>query len=364
MGRAMLIIVASVLVSVGITQTSLFSRLGLMVDHSANYAEAVQAKNIAYMGTELAIREMIDNPPDWKSNETFTFSDNIGGGNAAVIVNETTSGTLKLVSNASFNGASEQITMLLQQNSSSKVPTFISAMGLLFEDEGQFTGGISGGGNKGGVDGNDASGTCDSVPGVLVPGNRDKTELENIDDKRRNMDLFRGDPGISVDENLSFDEVAKLIKALEAANPTYLSTVEKTNYLGTEDNPGVFFVQNGKAEIAGNTEGYGIMVVKNTGEVDVPEAELTLSGNVKFNGLVIFENAFNLTNNGTVDIFGSVLVGKTHQGAIFDFQFNGNARIQYDCSAQQYADMAASGLGSSMNFQALSIYETSDNSGN
>jgi len=355
MGRAMLIIVAGVLISLGITQTSVFGGLENFVQHSGNIAENVQAKNVAYMGTELAIQNMIQDP-SWRDGETATFD--IDGGSSSVTIDEISTNEYRLTSTGTFNDEIQTITMVLQEGSSSSVPTFKSALGLLFEDEGQFTGGIAGGGNKGGVDGNDASGTCASVPGVLVPGNNDKALLEKIDSKRRNMDLFRGDPGVSVDPDLNFDEVAKLIEALEASNPTYLKTDgTKTDDLGSPENPGVFFVENGKAEVSGNTEGYGIMVVKSTGEVDV-EAELKLSGNVKFNGLVIFENAYNLTNNGTVDIFGSVLVGKTLEGANFNFQFNGNSRIQYDCSAQKYADQAASNsLSSSLSFQQTSIYE-------
>ena len=356
MGRAMLIIVAGVLISLGITQTSVFGGLENFVQHSGNIAENVQAKNVAYMGTELAIQNMIQDP-SWRDGESATFD--IDSGSSSVTIEEISTNEYRLISTGTFNGEVQTITMVLQEGSSSSVPTFKSALGLLFEEEGLFTGGIAGGGNKGGVDGNDASSTCASVPGVLVPGNNDKSLLEGIDSQRNNMDLFRGDPGVSADPNLNFDEVAKLIEALEASNPTYLPTNgDDIDDLGSPDNPGVFFVENGKAKVAGGTEGYGIMVVKSTGEVDTEAAELTLSGNVEFNGLVIFENAYNLTNNGTVDIFGSVLVGKTMEGADFDFQFNGNARIQYDCSAQKYADQAASSsLSSNIAFQQMSVYE-------
>jgi len=53
MGRAMLIVVAGVLMSVGLTQTSLFGGLGSMIGHSGSYAENIQAKNIAIWAVNL-----------------------------------------------------------------------------------------------------------------------------------------------------------------------------------------------------------------------------------------------------------------------------------------------------------------------
>jgi len=201
-----------------------------------------------------------------------------------------------------------------------------------------------------------------------VPGENDLAYLTDMDAEKKSHDYFRGDPSVEADDGMDFDEIAELITALKASNPTYLPT-NGTNIsdLGSADNPGVFFVENGTAKIAGNTEGYGILVVRGNHsyveaeteeEIIVDEGSLETSGNVKFNGLVIFENAYNLTSSGTVDIFGSVLVGKTQTGANFDFLFNGNSTIQYDCSAQTYADMAAINLpGSGITMQPRSVFE-------
>ncbi|TVR27614.1 MAG: hypothetical protein EA390_13620 [Balneolaceae bacterium] len=362
----MLIVVAGVLLSLGITQTSLFGGLGQMVGHSVNFTEKVQAKNIAYMGTELAIRKMIDEP-DWRDGGTIQYP--IEGGDASIRIEETVpEGFFRIYSTAIYNGHTQEVILLVQEVRNSKVPIFDSALSILFEKEGEFTGSISGGGNKGGIDGNDVSGECDPVPGVRVPGEKDKAYLKGIDDDKPSHDYFRGDPDVEASSDMDFDEIAELIAALKAANPTYLKT-DGTNIrdLGSADNPGVFFVENGTAKIAGNTEGFGIMVVRGnhsyveaeTGEeIEVDDGALDISGNVKFNGLVIFENAYNLTSSGTVDIFGSVLVGKTQTGAIFDFLFNGNSTIQYDCSAQKYADMAAINIpGGGLTMQARSVFE-------
>ena len=361
----MLIVVAGVLMSVGLTQTSLFGGLGSMIGHSGSYAENIQAKNIAYMGSELAIRKMI-NEPAWRDQGTVQYV--IEGGDVSVRIEETPEGLYRLYSTGIYNDKTQEIVLLLQEGRNSKVPVFDSALSILFDNEGEFTGSISGGGNKGGIDGNDASGTCDPVPGVRVPGENDLAYLTKMDAEKKSHDYFRGDPSVEADDGMDFDEIAELIESLRKANPKFLET-DGTNIrdLGSADNPGVFFVENGTAKIAGNTEGYGILVVRGshsyveaeTGDlIDVDDGSLDTSGNVKFNGLVIFENAYNLTSSGTVDIFGSVLVGKTQTGANFNFLFNGNSTIQYDCSAQTYADMAAINLpGSGITMQPRSVFE-------
>ena len=366
----MLIVVAGVLMSVGLTQTSLFGGLGSMIGHSGSYAENIQAKNIAYMGSELAIQKMI-NEPAWRDQGTVQYV--IEGGDVSVRIEKTPEGLYRLYSTGTFNDKTQEIVLLLQEGRNSRVPVFDSALSVMFDKEGtngkiQLEGDISGGGNKGGIDGNDASGTCDPVPGIRVPSDNYNKYLTDMDAEKKSHDYFRGDPSVETDDEMDFDEIAELIDALKAANPTYLET-DGTNIrdLGTAESPGVFFVENGSAKIAGNTEGFGILVVRGgqsyvegeTGEeVEVEGGTLDISGKVKFNGLVIFENADNLTGSGTIDIFGSVLVGKTQAGAKFDFALNGNSTIQYDCSAQTYADMAAINLpGSGITMQPRSVFE-------
>lgn len=362
MGRAMLIIVAGVLMSVGITQTSLFGGLGLMVGHSANYAEAVQAKNIAYMGTELAIREMIDNPHDWDNNSTFTFSENIGGGNVSVTVEETPNGMLRMISNGFFDSGSQQITLLLQQNQSSSVPTFFSALGFIMSDSDKFT--FSAGGNTT-IDGHDISGECEDKPGVSVNHSEDKSTVEN---GIWGSGKVLGDPPIDLFNGLTMDELSDLINKLEPYG-TVLNSNQNQHNLGSKEEPGIFVV-NSNVKFAGNqNKGAGIMIVRNSGVIEVEEGgddgSIELRGGFEFDGLVIFENAVKIDGRGNAVIRGSVIVGNTHENVPkFNADMGGSADIMYDCSAQQYADMAASGLGSNMTFQTQSVYETSGNSGN
>ena len=347
MGRAMLIIVAGVLMSVGITQTSLFGGLGMMVGHSANYAEAVQAKNIAYMGTELAMRDMI-NDPDWRDGESRTYT--VGDGVAAIQIEETASGMFRLSSSGSFSGENQEVAILLQENVNSGVPKFFSALGIIMEDPDQFTIDVSG---ASGIDGNDVSGTCDPVPGVTVVHESDKDYIESTGSTSN----IAGDPPVHVDKDLKFDDIKKLIDALDGPGANYLPPGNYKGSLGTEDDPGIYVV-NSKTRITGNNVGYGILIIKNTGELEL-DAILDLRGTMQWNGLVIFENAFAIDARGTPEIRGSVIAGKSNKWAPkFDVDFGGTADIRYDCSAQKYADMAAAGyVNSNMTFNRLSVYE-------
>ncbi|MDZ7807187.1 MAG: hypothetical protein U5K71_08725 [Gracilimonas sp.] len=74
--------------------------------------------------------------------------------------------------------------------------------------------------------------------------------------------------------------------------------------LGTAEKPGVFFVE-GDTKFTSNTEGFGIMVVRNYGTVsgdstllDETTGSLDLKGGFTFNGLIIFENAYNMDGKG------------------------------------------------------------------
>lgn len=369
MGRAMLIIVAGVLISLGITQTSVFGGLNNLAGHSANYAEATQAQNIAYMGTEFAIQRMIDEPTWRNGEESFT----VGGGEVAVSVEETgTDSQIRLVSIGRFAGEIQQISLLLEESENSPVPTFFAALGLMFEHKWELDKfNISGGGSykdRGNFDGTDMSGTCPDVPGVAVM-NDDVKSHEGLQDHESH---FGGNPPLGVNSDMNFDDISKLIDGLVSiATPeNYLNgDVDQDKFGPLDENgvpaPNLYIVDNTKAEIKGGAVGSGILLVRSSGEVDVElEAELTLKGNPEFHGLVIFENAFALDSRGAVEIFGSVLVGKTNAGAKpFNIDFRGTGRIKYDCEAQKYADMAASSL-SHRRFAQQSVYQTAINPNN
>ncbi|MDZ7755709.1 hypothetical protein [Rhodohalobacter sp.] len=120
--------------------------------------------------------------------------------------------------------------------------------------------------------------------------------------------------------------------------------------LGTADNPGIYVVNNIKSE--GQlviTRIMELLIVRNSGKIEV-DGEITdggidAKGSFQFDGLVIFENAFELDMGGNAVINGSVLIGNTIKGIKhLIYNLRGTPDIKYDCQAQEYADQAAQGI--------------------
>jgi len=378
MGRAMLIIVAGVLISLGITQTSVFGGLNNLVGHSTNYAETAQAQNIAYMGTELAIQKMISE--EWTDGEEpFT----IGGGEAVVSVEETgTNDQFRLVSTGRFNGEVQQISMLLEKDENSLVPTIKSALGLYFDSKNDLNKiGVSGGGSNKGqiIDGTDKSpSNCEAVPAITAAGD-DVFEHDSFKEGGKKgggggenidpiVEHLKGSEKYESDPDMDFSDIQALIDALDTGQDSdrlkYLQNdISQEDFGQIKDNglpdPKVFIVNNTTARMTGNIKGSGILIVRSTGNI---EAALDIAGTPEFHGLVIFENAYSMSASGTVSLYGSVLVGKSEGSGYppFDIQFNGNAKLQYDCRAQDYANLAASHTAHRV-FQQQSVYQTSIN---
>ena len=156
---------------------------------------------------------------------------------------------------------------------------------------------------------------------------------------------LKGDPPVKKDTTLSYQPTDDLIERLE--NMSYSKTISG-NYkgeMGSKEYPGVFFVEDQAKLTGGISEGYGILVVRSDGNMtyeDSDGAELDIAGNFKFNGLVIFENAYNFDGKGTPTINGSVLVGNTEGFSNqIDIDISGNLTLQYDCTAKNYAKKAA-----------------------
>jgi len=229
------------------------------------------------------------------------------------------------------------------------VPEFKSAMSFAVDaDDFSFT---ASGSSL--VSGNDASGTCPSKPAISV---RDEDSAAKVED---DSDHLASDSlNIGVDSTLSYQPVDELVARL-----SQLSSIVDVegNYggdFGTAENPGIFFVES-KAKLTGGIpEGYGILVIRSGGEMEL-EGELDLAGNFTFNGLVIFENAYNMTGRGTPKINGSVLVGKADPDSNeqLSVDLGGTIDIQYDCTAEKYAQLAAAQSLNQNRYKRLSTYE-------
>ncbi|MGF1670974.1 MAG: hypothetical protein ACFCU6_11030 [Balneolaceae bacterium] len=352
MGRAMLIIVTGVLVSIGITQVALFGNLSQMDRHSVSYAESVQASNTAHAATQLAVDRLRDDP-DWRTGGT-PWQVDVDGAVAQVEVETVSPEILSVSATAIVNNRTRTVRTIYQEESLHFVPQFKAALSIMTD---LFDFHINGAASE--ITGNNSEDNCPAVPGVTIPSDPSKDKVDPY------SSMIHGDPAIAVDPDSDFDEVSKLISVLEHQPGTkYLPSGNYKGDLGSAEAPGVFFV-TGHTKIRGNTEGYGIMVVRKNAVIDVDDVvttddgSLDLAGTFDFHGLVIFENAWSLKASGTPAIHGSIMVGTTDDWEdSIGIELNGTPNFNYSCLGQTYAEMASASVNSAgKRFTALSIRE-------
>ncbi len=235
----------------------------------------------------------------------------------------------------------EVISQYLMQPFSALVPDFEGALGIAAPAD-SYT--FSSNGNAH-INGTSASSCREdentNVPPLKVSDKGDHT----------NLDSFKSDTDDKLveDNEFNYEPTDELIDRLSNTDGvTYI----KDNYnesMGSPTSPGVFFVEDSDARITGTVrEGWGILVIRTSGEVMIEEdgSTLHMGGNFTFNGLVIFENANAFSGAGTPTVNGSVLVGNPDydsEGSAIqtDIDIRGNVEINYDCKGADYAKMAA-----------------------
>lgn len=352
MGRAMLIIVTGVLISVGITQVGLFGNLSQMDRHSVSYAEGVQASNTAHAAIELAI-DRLKGDPNWRTGGSpHTFE--IDGAFADVEVETVSPETLSVAATSVVNSRTRTVRKIFREQDLHFVPEFKAALSIMTD---LFDFGVSG--SAFGITGNNSEDNCPAVPGVTIPSSSSQDKISPYSGG------ISGDPPIAIDPDSDFDDVSKLIKVLENQPGTnYLPSGNYKGELGSPESPGVYFV-TGDTKISGNTEGYGIMVVRKNATIDIEGAETTddgsldLRGTFDFHGLVIFENAWSLNASGTPGIHGSIMVGTTNDWETnIGIELNGTPDFNYSCEGQRYAQLASSNVNShGKQFTVISVRE-------
>jgi hypothetical protein len=218
------------------------------------------------------------------------------------------------------------------------------------------------------ISGNDASGTCPDKPAIAVQNDISSAQKNEIENEMANLKEVEG--GLATTD-LSYEPTDELIARLKATDAAKVIAPEgtSTNYkgsLGTMENTGVFFVEGSVKLTGGISEGYGILVIRSYGGMayeDSTGSTVDIAGNFKFNGLVVFENAFNFNGKGTPTINGSVLIGHTQEflannpTEIMDIDLSGNLHLQYDCKAQDYAKMAAANSVKQNKYTRVVTYE-------
>ncbi len=331
------------LIALGYTFMGMNSQKKGLTTQSVNSATKAMAQNLSHTGLQFALYKF-NNNNEWRGPETIE----IEGGTIEISLKEITPDVLIEVTSVSkMDNAVNNHTTISTYDISKKeqlVPEFNSSLGIATDDFNFFLGGSSN------INGYDSTGKCEDRPGVQVNSEAGKTKVgqnERID-------------GTPEDEaavgNIDYEPYAQLVNRLEGQPQTQTISGNYKGDMGTQDDPGIFFVEDYTKLTGGITEGYGIMVVRAGGQLDL-EGELDVAGNFTFNGLVVFENAWEMDAKGTPTINGSVIVGSTEDQMV-NIDINGDVQLQYDCTAHQYANLAAEkDLDADRIYKQNSIYE-------
>jgi hypothetical protein len=339
MGRAMLIICAGLLVALSYTFFGFVTGREAISQRNINTYEAVKAKNTANTGVQIAIQKYNEDD-SWRGPETVNYED----ASLTLSLQQVNPDTIEITSNSTFSNADHSVISAFDISQNQQlVPDFVTALTIA---NGNFN--FSMGGSSS-ISGNDASGQCADKAGIVVPDQAGVNEVGNQSGISGNPSGVAG-----IDNSTNFTDVADLIDQL-SPSANHISG----NYqgdLGTASNPAVTFVDNYTKLTGGIPDGHGILVVRSGGELDL-EGELDLAGNLKFNGLVIFENAYQLKGRGTPTINGSVLVGSSDGSSAINIDISGNINFQYDCDTKKYADLSVNDLLNTTIYNQLSVYE-------
>lgn len=364
MGRAMLIICAGVLISMGVIGAGTKEQGQRLTAGNAGYAEFVQAKNRAHTAVQMAFQEM-NQDPDWADDHHSgnKWHPTIEGQEVELYVDvfhkDNTFDSLRIFSSTAYGKNLSNLANIESVYTRSRidlVPKFEGAITLATTS---FTFGMGGSSS---VNGNKPSGAgCEEdKPGIAVMDTPYKNYVEDNIPSGGGKKGVEGNPPVGVVPGLSYSPVDQLIARLKDLPD--VQTIED-NYkgtMGTEEDPGIFFVEDYAKLTGGIDDGYGILVIRTDGELAYEEdgTELDIAGNFEFNGLVIFENAYDFTGRGTPTINGNVLVGNTEDySGVIDIDFNGNIHAQYDCRGEEYANIAAANAFKQARYNRVVTFE-------
>ncbi|MFP8488584.1 hypothetical protein ACKGJO_05730 [Gracilimonas sp. Q87] len=384
MGRAMLIIAAGAIIAVGILQLGVQGKRSSIAKNAAVNAYDVEMRNKAFTAAQVTmevINEYGNESEAFINSKLPTEIDgtpvNVG---LTIIPNTSTTTfaeleeeTVVINTTASYDdpmtGKQRSINIITSyvKEAMHFVPEFKGAMQFAVPN-GDFKFNVKSSATQISGTENSGSGNCTDKPAVVVT---DEESKNVVDLGKKDDDTFAGSAeNIQIDSELSYEPVDELVARLANMNGVQNITSENVgdydNY-GSADSPGVFFVED-DVKFASNAEGFGIMVVRNQGSISSDstfvidsDGNVKLTGKFTFNGLVIFENAYSMTGNGTAAINGSVLVGKAKetydQYDQIDIDLNGTFDIRYDCVGEKYAQAASATALKQNRYKRLSTYE-------
>lgn len=187
------------------------------------------------------------------------------------------------------------------------------------------------------INGHDRCNTAPSVPAIAVTDPALMTEITNntISDgglSSSQMDNLLGPGAIHSVQVTPPPEKTVLQYATDyqaLAIPLPGGTYGGNDSWGTSSLPRITHV-TGDVRIAGNIEGYGVLIL---------DGELEVTGNFSFEGLVIMRGEGEIRANGNARIYGAVLIAESSTlDADAELDVRGNVEVQYDSCALAHAD--------------------------
>jgi len=353
MGRYLLFICSGLVIILGLVKISTQNRQTELIKRSANAANRAQARNMANEAIDLTLQKL-DNDPAWR-NGYQPWSVTLDHGTASVKIIDYTTDTsltykqLKLISTSKLNKNSAKVITKVQEKYG--LPYVPSAMGF-YSDTLSF----KANGTSFVINGNDTkldgtAGYGQPVSGISVPGTKAYNTISDAMNQNQSNQITGAggtSPNIKTDPSLSPKNLEQNAqKFLNNADTTYYAGSYTGTQFGTASHPKITVV-DGDISVKGTSGGCGIMIVQNA-------SQLTLGGTFTFDGLIIMQGGM-FQSSGDVYINGSVQFGSTQSTEFYGAQLSGNININYSTQAFQKVE---GGLGKKlgMRFQKIKTYE-------
>lgn len=366
MGRATLIICTGVIVMVGYIGLGSLQQSGQIIGSNVSYAERLGAKNAARTVIQMAMDEM-NNDPNWHDDKTENnpwvkkIDDTEVRLYVDVVYEEEDStkfyepDTLRLVSTARYLDSNTEtyhstkiIGVYVTTAINEMIESFKGALAIVANNVKAASSGPAT------VSASDTTG-CPDVPAVTVAND---TLLSKMEELSGSINL---EGEITLDPSLSYTSFEQLINRLENLNGVTFLKSTHTDDIGTEEDPGVFFVEQPSTINNSLEQGYGIMVIRSDGSLAMEDSAgnpISVGENFTFNGLGIFEDAYDLEGTYAPAVNGTVVIGQSDNYLKdISIDLNGYIRLQYDCSAEHYAKTAAAGLLPFKRYRRISTFE-------
>src|SRR6056297_3361995 len=244
MGRAMLIICAGALLSLGFVALNTSSTGKMLVEKNVDYAEYTMAKNAAHTAIQIVMQE-INKDNDWPNDHDIDdpWMTTVQDRDIALYTDYYQSpnywdpDSLWLYSTADYLDDVVQVRALyLKQPFSSLVPEFEGALTVAAEAH-SFN--FSMGGSSS-INGNGPSG-CEDKPAITtMNGSGDNFSVTEGKGKKG----VQGDPLVYEKSDLSYQPTDEMIARLANTDGVQYIDGNYKGSMGSKENPGVFFVEN------------------------------------------------------------------------------------------------------------------------